>query len=76
MGDFVAEWIKGDGLKVIKIVLTIAHLDHDESNWNVRDDRLKAMCQRCHLRYDIPEKKKRMREKRYKNSLFCEKDNP
>lgn len=34
------------------VVLTIAHLDHDHDNWNVPDDRLKALCQRCHLNYD------------------------
>lgn len=32
------------------ILLTIAHLDHDTSN-NDREN-LKALCQRCHLRYD------------------------
>ena len=42
-----------------KVVLTIAHLDHDEENHNVTDDRLKAMCQLCHLRYDAKEKSKR-----------------
>ena len=39
-----AVWAKG------KVVLTVAHLNH-----NTRDSRrsnLKAMCQRCHLRYD------------------------
>jgi protein-arginine kinase activator protein McsA len=36
----------------IKIVLTIAHLDHDPENWDVKDERLKALCQRCHLNYD------------------------
>src|SRR5688572_9115279 len=36
----------------ILVVLTISHLDHDEENWNVSIDRLKAMCQLCHLRYD------------------------
>lgn len=45
--------------KEVKVVLTIAHLDHDETNHNVSDDRLKAMCQLCHLRYDAEEKKKR-----------------
>lgn len=39
--------------KGTKIVLTIAHLDHDSENWDVHDDRLQAMCQRCHLRYDL-----------------------
>lgn len=33
-----------------KIVLTVAHLDHDTSNND--ESNLKAMCQRCHLRYD------------------------
>jgi hypothetical protein len=36
----------------VKIVLTIAHLDHDPENHEVADDRLRALCQRCHLRYD------------------------
>lgn len=43
----------------IKVVLTIAHLDHDEENWDVSLDRLKAMCQLCHLRYDAKEKYRR-----------------
>jgi hypothetical protein len=40
MGDF----------KVIKIVLTIAHLDHQPEN--CADENLRAWCQRHHLRYD------------------------
>ncbi len=56
--------------KLIIIVLTIAHLDHDETNWNVKDERLAALCQQCHLRYDAPEKAKRRRKNKYKNSLF------
>lgn len=39
-----AKWAKG------KIVLTTAHLCHDESC--IKKKHLKAMCQRCHLRYD------------------------
>lgn len=38
--------------KFTTIVLTIAHLDHDKRNWNVKMERLKALCQRCHLNYD------------------------
>lgn len=41
------------------VVLTVAHLDHDEHNWNVDLKRLKAMCQLCHLRYDAKEKWRR-----------------
>jgi len=33
-----------------KVVLTVAHLDHNPQN--NREENLKAMCQRCHLRYD------------------------
>ena len=51
----------------VKIILTIAHLDHDETNWDVKDDRLKAMCQRCHLRYDAPEKARRRKAKEHVN---------
>lgn len=35
-----------------KVILTIAHLDHDKKNWEVTDDRLAALCQSCHLNYD------------------------
>lgn len=43
-------------VKDVKVVLTIAHLDHDETNEHVSLDRLKALCQICHLRYDAQEK--------------------
>jgi len=39
-----ARWANG------KIVLTVAHLNHDPAD--CRPENLKAMCQRCHLRYD------------------------
>ena len=41
-------------LKLSKVVLTIAHLDHDAENHNVAMDRLKALCQKCHNQYDAP----------------------
>jgi len=50
-------------MKVVRIILTIAHLDHDETNHNVTDDRLKAMCQKCHLAYDTEEKYNRIIQK-------------
>ncbi len=34
------------------VILTTAHLDHTPEH--VDDDNLKAMCQRCHNRYDAP----------------------
>jgi len=48
-----------DNPKKVKVILTIAHLDHDETNPNVKDERLKAACQICHLRYDAKEKYRR-----------------
>jgi hypothetical protein len=33
-----------------KVVLTVAHLNHDEAD--CRPENLKAWCQRCHLTYD------------------------
>ena len=46
--------------KQVKVILTIAHLDHDETNHEVTDDRLAALCQLCHLRYDAKEKYRRI----------------
>jgi hypothetical protein len=42
-GDF-ARWANG------RVILTVAHLNHTPED--CRDENLKAMCQRCHLRYD------------------------
>lgn len=36
--------------KMVKVVLTIAHLDHTPENNDPSN--LRAWCQRCHLRYD------------------------
>jgi len=33
-----------------KVILTVAHIDHDITN--NREDNLAALCQRCHLRHD------------------------
>jgi len=46
-------------VKPVKVVLTVAHLDHDETNHDVSIDRLKDLCQICHLRYDAKEKYRR-----------------
>lgn len=46
------------------VVLTFAHLNHDHDNADVEDDRLVALCQRCHLRYDRPRHMERARLQR------------
>jgi hypothetical protein len=48
-GEF-AKWANG------KIVLTVAHMNHQPMD--CRPENLKAMCQRCHLRYDVDHHKK------------------
>lgn len=40
----------GSTIKIIMVVLTIAHLDHTPEN--CADDNLRAWCQRHHLAYD------------------------
>lgn len=62
-----SEWLAYGQPKTVKVVLTIAHLDHDETNHNVTDDRLLAMCQLCHLRYDAVEKLKRRHGSKNRN---------
>jgi hypothetical protein len=47
---------KGNPTRALKIVLTIAHLDHDITN-NCPTN-LKALCQKCHLSYDKEHHKK------------------
>lgn len=42
-------------LRIVRIVLTVAHLDHQPENCDPSN--LKALCQRCHNRYDRPHRK-------------------
>ena len=61
-----AKWAKGT------VVLTVAHLDHGLVDH--RDTNLKAMCQRCHLRFDQPQHqvnaRKTRRTKKAAGELF------
>ena len=40
-----------DGFKIIRIVLTVAHLDHDVANNEAGN--LACLCQKCHLNHDL-----------------------
>ncbi len=51
-----------------KVMLQIMHLDHDSENWNVKDSRLRAACQRCHTNYDKIEAYKK--EPRKKKAIY------
>ena len=61
-----------DGYKIIKIVLTIAHLDHNPQNCN--PENLRALCQKCHLNYDIEHHRETRRNSK-KLPLFERKEN-
>ena len=54
--------------KLIKVILTVAHLDHDVNNNDFSN--LKALCQRCHNRYDIGFRKKKRKINKGVLSLF------
>jgi 5-methylcytosine-specific restriction endonuclease McrA len=43
------------GWKPVRVVLTVAHLDHQPENCD--PENLRAWCQRCHNRYDQPMRK-------------------
>ncbi len=53
-----------DGYKIIKIVLTVAHLDHDPTNNDLNN--LRHWCQQCHNRYDAPVRARGIRMRRRK----------
>lgn len=47
--------------KPVRVVLTVAHLDHTPEN--CADDNLAALCQRCHNRYDLPNRRQGMKDR-------------
>lgn len=72
-----AKWAKG------KVILTVAHLDAEGGPCDCPDpcgkpNHLKAMCQRCHLRYDLPRHKensaKTRKAKDKQQGLFAQAD--
>jgi len=55
----IAKRNTGSIIKPVKVIITVAHLNHDEENNDISDEMLMAMCQLHHLRYDVEEKIKR-----------------
>ena len=49
-----------------RIVLTIAHLRHQVETWPVWPDELRALCQRCHNRWDAPYRAHNRQQKGHK----------
>lgn len=64
-GDYLGE--VGNN-KPIKIILTVAHLDHDIKNNNFFN--LKAMCQKCHNNYDVAHRKETKLKGKKQLNLF------
>jgi len=60
--------------EMFRVVLTVAHLDHNPENNDPGN--LKALCQRCHNRYDAPHRQRnaaRTRRRKKRNfELFGE----
>ena len=53
--------------KNVRIILTIAHLDHEPEHCD--PENLRALCQRCHNRYDAEHRKQtRMRTNKLKEN--------
>jgi hypothetical protein len=50
----------GNPTKPLKIVLTVAHLDHDVTNNDPSN--LKALCQKCHLSLDLKQHRENARK--------------
>ena len=64
-GDLISEDPNPDEMKDIKVVLTVAHLNHTpEDN---RRENLRALCQACHLAYDAPHKAAERRKRKNDN---------
>ena len=66
--DYLGEIECSEKAKAINIVLTIAHLDHDTTNND--PENLKALCQRCHNRYDIKQRVHNRKKKPNELELF------
>ena len=52
----------------VRIILTIAHLDHTPEN--CAPDNLRALCQLCHNRYDMPHRQKNRRGSQHQGMLI------
>ncbi len=53
------------GHRVFRIVLTVAHLNHDRTD--NRPENLAALCQRCHLLHDREQHRETRQRNRFRN---------
>lgn len=67
VNKFTRELCLQDEDYAIKIILTTAHLDHNPENCEY--DNLKAMCQKCHNKYDVKHRKETRKNTRNKGQI-------
>lgn len=58
----VAQCVGGWQLKIIKIVLTVGHKNHQPEDCSPRN--LRCWCQQCHLRFDAKHKARGIKQRR------------
>ena len=56
-----------DEYDAIRIILTVAHLDHNPENCDYSN--LKALCQKCHNNYDKEHRAETRKETKEKNNI-------
>jgi hypothetical protein len=56
--------------RLVRVVLTVAHLDHQPENCS--RDNLRALCQKCHNRYDAPMRAKGLSDRRRQESAVAD----
>lgn len=52
-----------------RVVLTLAHLNHDHTDNNPRN--LAVLCNRCHLNHDRADNQRRIRNARLRHDIEC-----
>lgn len=62
---------EADGFKVIRIILTVAHV-HDHNPENCDDDNLAHLCQRCHNKHDAPMRRQHAAQSRKAGRAIAE----
>lgn len=62
-GDYACHFCEPAEPREITVVLTVAHLDQDPRGDDI--ERLRALCQRCHLTYDNRPEQRAKRERIY-----------
>lgn len=69
-GDYAlcAGW--PEPLRIVRIVLTVAHLDHQPENCDPSN--LKAWCQRCHNRYDASMRRQGIKQRQFEAAAISD----